>query len=256
MMRIIVTRSTADARAQATRLKALGHEPLVHPLLDIVFPELSRINFAGIQGLIVTSRNALRGLRRNTAFAEAQRLPVFCVGEATADLAREYGFAKVVAGEGTAKELVPLIVQSAEPEAGPLLYVTGQHLAFNLEAPLKKNGFTVPRIIVYEARPPSDDAARRLADALREGVPAVILMSPRTAEIFAGIIKRFKLEGEAAAITCYCISDAVAEPLRDIAGLTVAVSSNPTEADLMELIGPAPFQSRALADLKEVLGKH
>jgi uroporphyrinogen-III synthase len=255
-MRIIVTRSTGDARAQAAQLKALGHEPLVYPLLEIVFPELSRINLDGIQAIIATSRNALRALRRNAAFPEALRLLLFCVGEGTADLAGQLGFGKVMAGAGTARELVPLIVQSAAPEDGPLLYLTGEHLAYNLGTPLKKIGFTVPRIIVYEARPPGDEAAQRLADALKDGVAAVILMSPRTAEIFARIIKSFNLEGEAAAITCYCLSEAVAEPLRGIPGLTIAVSSRPTEAGLMELIGPAPFRGTALADPKEVLGKH
>ncbi len=255
-MRIVVTRPTGDAKRQAAQLKALGHEPLIFPLLDIVHPELTPINLSGIQALIATSRNALRGLRRNGAFEAAKHLPIYCVGEGTAEFAGELGFAEVLIGAGTAEALVPLITEKARPDAGALLYLTGHHLAFDLERPLKQAGFAVPRVIVYEAREIGEATATKLSKALQSGVDGVILMSPRTAAIFAGIINKFKPKGEAAAITCYCYSDAVARQLREIDGLTIAVSSRPTEKDLMQLIGPAPFRSGARAGLKDLLGKH
>lgn len=255
-MRIVVTRSTADARGQAAWLKALGHTPLIHPLLDVVYCDLTPFNLSGVQALIATSRNALRGLRRNAAFEAAKALPIYCVGEGTAELARELGFERVHIGEGAAKHLLPLIAGTARPRDGALLYLTGKHLAFDLEGPLKALGFSVPRIILYEAREIGAAAQKKLANEIRAGVDGVILMSLRTASIFAQLLKKLKLEGEDAAITCYCYSEAIAEPLREIAGLTIAVSSRPTETDLAELIGPAPFRSGALTDLKEVLGKH
>jgi uroporphyrinogen-III synthase len=182
-------------------------------------------------------------------------LPVYCVGDSTADYARELGFAEIFSGEGTARDLVPLLVHGLDPQAGSLLYLTGHLLAFDLETPLKSTGFLVPRVILYQTRESGPAGARQFAETLAEGVDGVILMSPRTSTIFAGLIKKINLEREAGAIMCYCYSDAIAEPLRDINGLTVEVSSRPTEADLMELIGPAPLQIAALADLKEVLGK-
>jgi uroporphyrinogen-III synthase len=254
-MRLIVTRPAEDAERQAARLCALGHEALTLPLMQVVYQPVTPLQLDGVQALIATSRNALRGLAHNAAFAEATLLPLYCVGESTADFARELGFARVFAGEGTAKELVPLIGQSLDPGAGPLLYLTGHHLAFDLETPLKSEGFLIPRLILYDTREIGAVGARRLADALHQGVDGVILMSPRTSTIFAGLLKKFNLEQEAGAITCYCYSDAIARPLREINGLTIAVSSHPTEEDLMELIGPAPLKIAALADLKEVLGK-
>jgi len=142
-----------------------------------------------------------------------------------------------------------------QPSAGALLYLTGHHLAYNLEKPLRAAGFSVPRLIVYEASEIDETSARKLATEIRHGVDGIILMSPRTAEIFANLVRAFKLEREARAITCYCYSDAIAKPLREIGGLTISVSSHPTEDDMMNLIGPAPYQSTALADLREVLGK-
>ena len=43
--------------------------------------------------------------------------------------------------------------------------------------------------------------------------------------------------------------------MREIDGIRIAIACSPTETDLMELVGPAAFESKALADLKEALGK-
>lgn len=254
-MRLLVTRSGADAERQAARLTALGHEALIHPLLEIDYPRLDPLALRGVQALILTSRNALRGLAKNDAFAAAKRLPAFCVGDGTAGAAREQGFTRVFIGEGTAKDLVPLIAQSLRPENGALLYLTGTHLAFDLEAPLTQLGFAVKRAILYEAREADAPAAARLGADLRAGIDGAILMSPRSAAIFAGIFLGVAAEEEVRPIRCYCYSDAIAEPLSKINGLTIAVSRRPTEADLMALIGSGHPPSEDRADTKGALGK-
>jgi uroporphyrinogen-III synthase len=254
-MKLLITRPAEDARRQAAPFEALGHEVVIRPLMDVVFPRLTPLRLQGVQGLIATSRNALRGLARNGAIEAAKRLPIYCVGEGTANFARELGFAHVVAGKGAAKGLIPVITYSTAPDAGALLYLTGQHLAFDLEKPLKDKGFAVPRVIIYEAREADRSALTAFAEALRAGVEGLILMSPRTAAICVNAIKQFKLEREAASATCYCYSGAVARPLREIDGIKIAIACSPTETDLIELVGPAAFQGKALADLKEALGK-
>jgi uroporphyrinogen-III synthase len=254
-MRLIITRPAEDAERQAAQIRALGHEPLIYPLMEVLYQQVTPLQLDGVQALIATSRNALRGLSRNSAFADAKLLPVYCVGDSTADYARELGFIYVFSGEGTAQDLLKLISHALHPESGALLYLTGHHLAFDLETPLKSLGFLVPRVILYETREIAVAGAHPIIEALKEGADGVILMSPRTSTIFAGLVKKFNLEGEDGGITCYCYSDAIAKPLREINGLTIEVSSHPTEADLMELIGTAPPQIAALAELKEVLGK-
>jgi len=254
-MRLIVTRPLVDAERQAATLGALGHEPLIHPLLEMTYPPLTPLRLKGVQALIATSRNALRGLALNESFELARRLPIYCIAKHTADFARKSGFTHVICGTGTAKDMVPLITHAAHPETGALLYLTGRHLAFDLETPLKSAGFAVPRIIIYETHEIDQKSAGEFAQAVRGGADGVILMSPRTAQAFVNLIKNFKLRQEARKITCYCYSEAIAEPLGEIEGLTVAVSSNPTEDEMMRLIGPAPFKSSALADLRDALGK-
>lgn len=254
-MRLAITRPRDDAERQAKQIKALGHEPLICPLLEIEDRLVAPFHLENVQALIVTSRNALRSLSRNRAFEESKTLPVYCVGEATAEFAGELGFSRIIPGEGTAKALLSRIAQTANPQGGVLLYLTGGHLAFDLESPLATAGFHVTRIILYEAREIDEQGASDFAEKIREGIDGVILMSPRTAEIFIKIIRRFALEQEVRAISCYCYSKAIAKPLREIDGLTGAVSSHPTEAELMRLIGPPPPQSNPRRDPWRALSK-
>jgi uroporphyrinogen-III synthase len=254
-MKLLITRPLEDAQRQSAQLEKLGHQTVIRPLLEVVFQRLTPLRLQGVQGLIVTSRNALRGFARNGSFEAAKRLPTYCVGESTAALAREIGFSHVMAGQGTAKDLVPLISFSAKAEAGPLLYLTGRHLAFDLEKPLKAKGFQVPRVIIYETREADAAAMFAFGEALREGVDGMVLMSQRTAEIFVNAVKQLKLEREASALTCYCYSGAVARPVREIEDIGIAIAASPTETGLVELIGPAAFQSKVLNELKEALGK-
>lgn len=235
-MRLIVTRPAVDAEAMAATLRSLGHETECHPLLEIVPRPCPASALEGVGALIVTSRNALRSLAENGGVAgEAARgLPVFCVGEATAALARQMGFTTTHTGPGTAKELAPLILRSATPSTGTLLYLTGDHLAFDLEAILTAGGLTVRRVVAYESRELSADAAAHLVEKLRTGVDGVILMSPRSASVLARLLGAAQSPG---AIICYCLSEAVAKPLRGLANVSVCVARHPTEADLLALAG-------------------
>jgi uroporphyrinogen-III synthase len=255
-MRLLVTRPSKDAKRQAKQLEELGHTALICPLLDIVYTKLTPLQLDGVQALIATSRNALRGLSQNGSFEAARKLPLYCVGEGTADFAQELGFPRIMTGQGHASDLVPLIIHSTKADAGALIYLTGEHLAFDLETPLKKAGFFIPRVICYEAQEIHPNRAAGLADVIRRGdLHGVILMSPRTAAIFARIIKRFDLGREARSITCYCYSDAIAKTLEEIDGLTIEAVSHPKETELFKLIGPAAFHNEALADLEQTLGK-
>jgi uroporphyrinogen-III synthase len=240
-MRLLVTRPEEDGAQLAERLRALGHEPVLLPLLDVTFPPLDALRLDGVQALIATSRNALRALARNEAFHAAKTLPVYCVGDATAALAEEMGFRQIHAGPGNAKELAPVIARTAKPGAGPLLYLTGEHIAFDLAAVLSALRFTVRREIVYRAE--TTDAAPLLATHFAAGLDGVVLMSPRTAQIFAAFFKTLPA-GDIRALTCYCYSPAVAKPLmeqeeRGLSGLRLFVAERPTEADLLSLIGAA-----------------
>lgn len=239
-MRIVVTRPAEDAEAMAAALSKRGHDVLIHPLLEVVFRPLSFSEFHVASALTVTSRNALRSLAASEALSEARACSVYCVGEATAGYAAQLGFSDVRTGPGTAKGLADFILQMPEPDRqGIFLYLTGEDLAFDLETELKVHGINVRRAIAYETREAPEAATQQLVEKLNEGVDGVILMSPRTALVFARILEQAKVPKAISPLTCYCLSEAVAAPLQQIADIVIRVASKPSQVDLLALIDQA-----------------
>lgn len=242
-MRILITRPEPDGVALAEALRAAGHEPVLCPLLRIVFLPLAPLSLEGVAALIATSRNGLRGLaqseqgRGELAFA-ARRLPLFCVGEATAGLARAMGFAAVWSGTGGAQDLVPLIEKQIAPADGALAHLAGERLAFDLPGALARRGYRTRLVPLYRAEP-AESLPAAVVDALRERrIGGVMLMSPRTARLFADLFHHHGLVAAEGAPLCYCLSPAVAQALGASPGFGVRVARTPKAEDMLALVEP------------------
>lgn len=234
-MRLLVTRPEPDASREAAALAARGHEAVIAPLLVIEFAEDAPLDFAGVQALIVTSRNALRAIASRRELAEARKLPLFAVGEATARAARDVGFADVTTGPGTAEELAELIAATLEPKHGPLLHLAGEALAFDLKSPLEAKGFNLRQPVLYRARPAEQLPAQALGLLKSGKLDGAILLSPRTARTFALLIDKHGVITQGRRLVCYCLSQAVAEVL-SVLGFEVRVAARPREEEVLALV--------------------
>ncbi len=231
-MRILVTRPEPDAAEQAAKLSALGHEPVLAPLLRIEFLA-PNINLAGAGAIVVTSRNALRALASRPALEAALRLPLFAVGEATASAATELGFTNVRRGPGTGAELAEMIAEDFDAGGGAILHLSGETLAFDLQSALAEQGFDMRRSILYRSVPAPDLPPEVLA-LLQDGeLDGVVLMSPRTASTFSALIRRSGANAER--LICYCLSEAVAQALRPLR-TGIQVARQPNENEVLALI--------------------
>jgi uroporphyrinogen-III synthase len=234
-MRILVTRPEPDASHEAAKLATLGHQPMLAPLLTIETIGGVALQLEAAQAVLATSRNALRALASHRELGEALRLPLFAVGETTAREALALGFADVTAGPGTGAMLAKLVSEELKPEQGPLVHLAGETLAFDLKATLEQQGFVVRQPVLYRAV-----AARALpAEALRMleagRLDGAILMSPRTARIFADLLDRQGVVTQAKRPVCYCLSEAVAEVLIPL-GFAVRVAAGPREEEVLALL--------------------
>jgi len=240
-MHLLVTRPEPDATEMKTRLEAMGHRVTVCPLLAIDLAPGAPIRLDGVQALIATSRNAIRSLARSTAIGQARTLPLFVVGAATAAEARVAGFTRIIEGPASARDLVPLIAGKAAPGKGALLHLAGDTLAYDLKAALGTAGFEVREEIVYRART-LEKLESGVADAIRTGsLEGVILMSPRTASVFAGLVTDAGLADGARKLGYFCLSETVAEALNSLAPPRVRIAPRPnTEEVLALLTQPAP----------------
>jgi uroporphyrinogen-III synthase len=227
-MHVLVTRPKGDGETLKTELEQLGWKVSLEPLIRIIPNEIPPRAVEGASALIVTSRNALKALSASPALAQAQTLPILTVGPGTAALASEMGFKDVFEGPGTGAEFAPQIAKRAAATGEAFLYLAGDKLAFDLPTALTKQGVNIRSVVAYRSVA-AETLSPEIADALRAGdIDVVVLMSPRTAETWAGIAPEFTKPDDLAGITYACISEAVAKVLRArLASQNIIIAARP-----------------------------
>lgn len=241
-MIVLVTRPEPDNRATASRLRALGHEALLAPMLRFEAVPLEAVDATAFSGAVVTSANALRAVAGQPSLTE---LKLFAVGTRTAAVARASGFHDVEAAGGNAEALRELVVArwKAAPGKAPLLYLAGEDLTADMKALLAADGIPVVTKTVYRMVAKDEFPANVIA-ALRDGlVVAVLHYSRRSASAFIAAARRAGIEVQALAPHQVCMSEGVAEGLKAAGAERVAAAATPDEdavfATLQHLI-PSP----------------
>ncbi len=176
-LRVAITRALPEANATAGRLRALGAEPVVAPLLKIEQRAFDQ-TMSGVQALLFTSANGVRAFSAASPFVMA---PVFTVGDATAQAARAAGFRDVRSAGGDSADLLALVRGALDPKAGRVVHFSGAHVAGDIVSMLSNAGFDAERRIAYEAIAVPD-----LPADYRNPVDVVLFHSARAVEIFAG----------------------------------------------------------------------
>ena len=231
--RILVTRPDADAAILKERLIAMGLEPVLNPLLSIAYQDGPALNLDGVQAILITSANGMRAfMRRN----EERDLPVFTVGDTSAQVAREAGFKHVQSAASDVHALAALVRDRLTPETGALLHVAASRVAGDLIGELSGDGFDIHREILYEAQ-----TARHLQtetiEAMKQGqLDAALLYSPRTAKTFVSLIEAAGLETACRSITIFCLSAAVGKAIERISWRDIRIAPQPNQNALLEAV--------------------
>jgi len=242
-MRLLVTRPEPDALKLRAVLEGRGHQARVEPLLSVSFEAGEDFELDGVQALIATSRYALRALKAHPLRGAARKLPLFAVGRATAAEGRSLGFETVVTGAGGVEELVAHIVSVADPAAGLLLHLGADTLAGDLKDDLELHGFRVLQRVVYRMRPANALGEETIEQLLAGEIDGVILMSPRTAAVYAALMRKHGLLAAARRLTHFCLSEAIAQRLKPLKGAPAQIAEAPRLEELLALIDAAAARS-------------
>lgn len=235
-MHVLITRPERDCAELKSGLVAFGCEVTAAPLIEIEFNEIAASELVGSSGLIATSRNGLRALALSPGLEAARSLPLFAVGPATAALARELGFTTVIMGAGTAADLVPIIKDYPGTRLWSFAHLTGDHSAFDLGAALNASGLGYGRIKAYRSV-----AAKTLGEPVigllaNRKLDAVILMSPRTANVWASLLRALPEPPDLSKVAHICISGAVAKALQPLAPVKIEISGAPNSGEIVALV--------------------
>src|SRR5258708_6125255 len=242
-MAILVTRPQPDNATTVAALRARGFEVLPAPMLrfePVAFQDDADARYGAV---IVTSANALRAVEGQGAITRLKQLPLFAVGERTAETARQTGFRNVIVADGDATALRDLMVASVRAKTfkktTTLLYLAGADLARDLAGELGERGFDVVTQTTYRMAP-IVSLPREGCDAFAESRgEAVLHYSRRSARAFLDAARAGGVEISALAIPQCCLSEAVASIVRDAGATQVMVARTPDEKALFEVLGRA-----------------
>ncbi len=234
-MRLLVTRPEPDASAFADELRALGHEPVLQPLLEFRVLDFDIERLRAAKSIIMTSGSSLRALQESGALGDILGKPLYCVGEQTAKRALSAGFQAVLEIAETGEDLTGKIIASGRKDA-PIVHVMGEHTAFDIAGALAREGFAVQSMAVYSMEAcaeflPSVDAMLKAG-----AIDGVILMSPRTAEIYVSLCHRYGNLNCAKTLSYFCLSGNVAAKLASFEPDRVLVSRKPNKEALLDLL--------------------
>ena len=219
--RVWITRAQPGAARTAARLTALGYEPVVAPLLTIrPLPEaLSQApDFATVAALAFTSPNGVAAFADLTP--DLRDRPVFAVGDATAEAARDAGFTDARSAAGDIHALARLI--AASPVQGLILAPGAREPAGDLPALLPDH--VIQRLPIY--------AAEETHAVAPPDFDAVLLHSPRAARALATV-----LTPDVAQRLAVCISAAAATPLSALSFTEIRTAEAPDETSMLTALG-------------------
>jgi uroporphyrinogen-III synthase len=223
---IWITRAEPGAAATAERVRALGHEALVAPLLRVRDIEDVRVDLEGVSAIAFTSANGVRAFSARTTLRDRR---VFAVGAATAAAARAVGFKTVLSADGDVDALAERIAQRKIELKGSVLHAGAAEPAGDLVGALTRHGVEARLLALYET-----DVVEITAEDARRLTAAhiVLLHSPKAAKALLKVLKAAPSPN----LRVLALSKAVLKPLARAAVATKAHPPFPLEAALLNLI--------------------
>ncbi len=232
-MNMLVTRPEPDAAGTVAALQAIGIDAVAAPMLERQSTEIDLPPAAQFTAVVVTSANTLRSLDERGELARYCQLPLFAVGDHTAQLARQMGFAMVQSAAGGLSDLVAMLL--ASKLAGPVFYPAAEHRSGDLAESLRAAGIEIVGADVYRMV-----ALARLPDWVigtiqTTGYTGALFYSRRTAISFVAATAETLSADQRCGLPVLSISAAVAAPLLAAGFSNSAIATHPDEASMLSL---------------------
>jgi uroporphyrinogen-III synthase len=219
---VLITRSADGAQTYGDFILARGYDVLYEPMLKIEAIDQALPDICGYDSLVFTSAHAIRFF---CAQSQERDKRVFTVGDATAEVARESGFHRVLSAGGTAADLERLL---AAQDAGRALYLRAADIAHPLSG--------VTDHVIYRACL-AEDFSSACEQAIRaEQVMAALFFSARGARAFADIMGQKGLNSCVSGINSLCLSDEVLESVSVLPWQESRVAGRPDGEGMKRLL--------------------
>lgn len=231
-MHFLITRPEPAASQTAERLRRLGHEATVDPMLRIA-PTSDPLPPGPFDAIAFTSINGVKAFATHPEGPGLFSLPAFAVGSRTAKEARAAGFTHVTDCEGDAEALAGRLA-AVLPKGARVLNPAGEDRAADLAELLKAPGLELVLTIIYAAAP-ADELSPQARSALAAGqINAALHFSQRTVKTLLTCVEKAGLTRQLAGVREFCLSEQVGGPLVR-AGYPIEAAAAPNEDALFAL---------------------
>lgn len=226
---VLVTRPEEDAAEFARAIERAGFKTMTEPMLKILTLKFVMPGPDTYQAIVFTSPKAVRALPEGFRSS----VPVYCVGNRTAEAAKLQGFKKIITAGGTVADLAALLRADTALKGKKILHIRGEHTAADGPENL---GMDVATLVVYVARPVKAFSADCMK-ALEAGrIGAVTFLSRRTALTFVDLIEKAGLSHKLTGINLLCISEPVLECVRSHGWAGTYTAPTPDTGGMISLL--------------------
>lgn len=234
---ILTTRPEPAGSDFLRQLHALGFEAYNTPLLEYEAIAADYTSLVNAQALLFTSRHAVRLF---CAAIPAREWPVFTAGDATADLARQCGFAQVWSAGGDSNDALRLILsKKKELELDTLVHIAGEDIVQDLTAALAGEGILLSTLPVYRARL-RDHLPQGTLDMIAQGrVGTVAFFSARAAENFMRLLEKAGLGQAVSRLNALCLSPRIAAAIEAAPWQAIGIAPTPDLEGMVNLLQTA-----------------
>ena len=232
MSRVLVTRARDDAERTASRLREMGHAPLLSPVLEIVATG-AMIPQGSYDAVLATSAKGLEHARGD--LGALRTITLHCVGTRTAQAAEALAWRPNLVA-GNAKALLPLL-RTRYRQPARFLYLAGRDRQDELEKALRDAGHKITVVETYEARAAKTLTSEAVAAIESGKLDAVLHYSKRSVEIFLALARAAGLIEKLRDIAHLALSADVAAPLEREDFTRALIAKKSDEEHLLRLLG-------------------
>ena len=212
-MHILLTRPLEDSQELILRFKSLGHQVSHLPVINVEKKDYENINLNEFKGIIFTSANAIKNLDVSKI---NKNIFCFCVGEATEKIVKEKGFQNIFTASGNVANLKEIILQNFDKKIGNLVYVSGELISYDLDLELKKEGYTIKRIITYKVNSNQILSDEFIKD-LKSSIPEIVFIySENSARSYLNLLKKYNLLDIWMETNLMCLGEKASSVLNEI----------------------------------------
>lgn len=180
---VLLTRHQIAAERTSKSLGERGYSSVVLPL-SAIEPLDNKCPDAEFDGIILTSPVAASTLGNMQLDNRLLRMAVYCVGQTSAQHAKNAGFENIEIVENDAESLAQVL--TASTNSGAYLYPCAEYVSFDFSSYLQRAGFSCEKWQIYSNRlltPSKQEIAEAIATT-----NSVFLYSKRTARHFFEVV--------------------------------------------------------------------